>query len=96
MNRQQIKEIIAKEIFPQISIHAQGVMDWREIMKIIIDWRRQNGFPAVMVATVDDGFLSLNGYPVERIAGKLPKMQISKLAAYYEGKCIRTLDEYDF
>ena len=92
MNRKQIIDFCNTEIFPQVDVRAWAgnKEELWYVVYVVEGFRRENGFPEEMTAMVDDGFLYLNGKPVERIARALnrPAYAWSEGAEYWEGRIL--------
>ena len=72
MTRKDIIEFVRAEICPQVSLNKVGSIaffsfNFRETIALIESWRRKNNFPQHMTATVENGFLFINGKPAGRI-----------------------------
>ena len=66
MTRADVYKLI-DAIYRQMN-HRWNAEKPAEIFKIIMKWRRENGFPQSVSATVSNGCLYLNGEYIERIA----------------------------
>lgn len=95
MNRKQMIEFCNKHIFPQVN-HSQwsGFKgELMEVVKMVSDFRRKNGYPKEMLPVVKNGFLFINNNPVGRIAMKAPKAyKFSYGTAYWEEKILNRQD----
>ena len=88
MNRKQLIDFVNKEITPQISAEAFWTFDIMNTCKVISRWRKGRPAAVTMAATVDDGFLYINGTPAGRIAARAPRVTVSSGAAYWEGRIL--------
>ena len=94
MTRKQIIEFCNKEVFPEVQHPMAQFMDMIEVIGMVTNWRRANGYPKTMHATVEDGFLWINENQVGRIAPKAPKLPYSETAAYWEGRILARQERY--
>jgi hypothetical protein len=70
MSKKEIIKFINTQVLPKKASKTwqAGDADGKELITIVQSWRRKNGFPEDMTATVTNGFLFINGTPAGRIA----------------------------
>lgn len=96
-NRKKIIEFCNTEIFPKVNHRAWSYLngELQDVVKMVIKFRRENGYPESMKAEVNDGFLNINGSPVGRIARKLNNAQRwIDGAEYWEGRILALQENY--
>ena len=90
-NRKKIIEFCNTEIFPKVNHRAWSYLngELHDVVKMVIKFRRENGYPEEMKAEVNDGFLFINSDPVGRIAAKMPKAySYNECTNYWEGRIL--------
>lgn len=90
-NRKKVIEFCNTEIFPKVDHRAWSYVggELQDVVKMVIKFRREHGYPEIMIAEVDDGFLTINGTAVGRIARKLRNQQRwINGADYWEGRIL--------
>lgn len=96
-NRRKVIDFVRSEIFPKVDISQD--MDCKEVIKTVIEWRRnaiKTGLISgreEMTAEVNDGFLSICGHKVGRIASKMPSANFDEMSYYVEGRILARTEE---
>ena len=93
MNRRQMIDFINTEVLPGAEIdNGEWLQYGREIfwdiLRAIEAWRIGKPIDICMKAHITDGVLVINGTPVKRVAGKLPRVTFSDYCYYIEGKIL--------
>lgn len=96
-DRRKVIDFVRSEIFPKVDISQD--MDCKEVIKTVIEWRRnaiKTGLISgreEMTAEVNDGFLSILGHKVGRIASKMPSANFDEMSYYVEGRILARTEE---
>ena len=88
MNRKELIAFANANVFPQVENNMLDIDGMKEAIRLISKWRIGKPVNIKMDATVDDGYLLLNGDPVGRIAPKAPKVGYSAEAEYWERRIL--------
>lgn len=88
MNRRDVIDFCNNEVFTKVSNPESFYMNCKEVIKTVIAWRRENGWPSTMTARVENNFLYINDKPVGRIAPAIAKTKYSESANYWEGRIL--------
>lgn len=93
MNRKQIIKYCNDNIFPLCDWKALDYSGMMEAVRLVSRARIGMKPGEAMTASVNDGFLFLNGKPAGRIAPKAPRIAFSERGYYYEGAILARAEQ---
>lgn len=88
-NRKKVIDFCNEQIFPNVKTWTGFHGELTEVVKMVLKFRRENGYPETMTAKVDDGALYINNKAVGRIAPKEQRAYAyNECAEYWEGRIL--------